>query len=54
MPPFRPSSWHTLRVQDTPHAGGRDYLLCFLQAKSITERPLYGSVQLPEFKYTKS
>jgi len=35
-------------------AGGRDYLLCFLQAKSITERPLYGSVQLPEFKYTKS
>jgi len=35
-------------------AGGRDYLLCFLQAKSITERPLYGSVQLPDFKYTKS
>lgn len=34
-------------------AGGRDYLLCFLQAKSITERPLYGSVQVPEFKYTK-
>lgn len=34
-------------------AGGRDYLLCFLQAKSITERPLYGSVQLPDFKYTK-
>jgi 1-pyrroline-5-carboxylate dehydrogenase len=35
-------------------AGGADYLLCFLQAKSITERPLYGSVQLPTFKFTKS
>lgn len=34
-------------------AGGRDYLLCFLQAKSITERPLNGKVHLPLFRFTK-
>ena len=34
-------------------AGGRDYLLCFLQAKSLTERPLYGSTQVKDFRYAK-
>lgn len=34
-------------------AGGRDYLLCFLQAKSLTERPLNGATQVQEFSYTK-
>lgn len=34
-------------------AGGADYLLCFLQAKSITERPLHQEPVLPGFKYTK-
>lgn len=34
-------------------AGGRDYLLCFLQAKSITERPRDGKVHLGDFEYTK-
>lgn len=34
-------------------AGGSDYLLCFLQAKSITERPLHIKTQLETFKYTK-
>jgi 1-pyrroline-5-carboxylate dehydrogenase len=35
-------------------AGGRDYLLCFLQAKSMTERPLHQPTVLKEFKYTKA
>ncbi|MCC5925017.1 MAG: L-glutamate gamma-semialdehyde dehydrogenase [Bacteroidetes bacterium] len=35
-------------------AGGRDYLLCFLQAKSLTERPLYGDTQVLGFSYSKS
>lgn len=34
-------------------AGGADYLLCFLQAKSITERPLLNTPVLPGFRYTK-
>ncbi|MEX2396034.1 MAG: L-glutamate gamma-semialdehyde dehydrogenase, partial [Balneolales bacterium] len=35
-------------------AGGRDYLLCFLQAKALTERPLnQDEVVLERFKYTK-
>jgi 1-pyrroline-5-carboxylate dehydrogenase len=34
-------------------AGGADYLLCFLQAKSITERPLLETPVLPGFRYTK-
>lgn len=35
-------------------AGGADYLLCFLQAKSITERPADGRVPvLPGFRYTR-
>lgn len=34
-------------------AGGRDYLLCFLQAKSITERPLHVPTQLKQFSFTK-
>jgi 1-pyrroline-5-carboxylate dehydrogenase len=34
-------------------AGGRDYLLCFLQAKSLTERPLYGNTQILSFRYSK-
>jgi 1-pyrroline-5-carboxylate dehydrogenase len=34
-------------------AGGRDYLLCFLQAKSITERPQNGKVHLNDFSFTK-
>jgi 1-pyrroline-5-carboxylate dehydrogenase len=35
-------------------AGGADYLLCFLQAKSITERPLLETPVLPGFRYTMS
>lgn len=35
-------------------AGGRDYLLCFLQAKSLTEKPLnQDEVVLKRFKHTK-
>ncbi len=34
-------------------AGGADSLLCFLQAKSITERPLLDPPVLPGFRYTK-
>ncbi|MEX2402510.1 MAG: L-glutamate gamma-semialdehyde dehydrogenase [Balneolales bacterium] len=35
-------------------AGGRDYLLCFLQAKSLTEKPLnQDETVLERFKYTK-
>jgi 1-pyrroline-5-carboxylate dehydrogenase len=33
-------------------AGGADYLLCFLQAKSITERPLLETPVLPGFTFT--
>jgi len=32
-------------------AGGRDYLLCFLQAKSLTERPAFGETQVRSFSY---
>ncbi len=35
-------------------AGGADYLLCFLQAKSITERPVLAEPVLPGFRFTKS
>lgn len=35
-------------------AGGRDYLLCFLQAKSMTERPLHQPTVLNQFCYTKA
>jgi 1-pyrroline-5-carboxylate dehydrogenase len=36
-------------------AGGRDYLLCFLQAKSMTQRPVNGIAQvLKSFTYEKS
>lgn len=35
-------------------AGGKDYLLYFLQAKSMTERPMKGvPTVLPSFKFTK-
>jgi 1-pyrroline-5-carboxylate dehydrogenase len=35
-------------------AGGADYLLCFLQAKSITERPVDGMEPvLPRFRFTR-
>ncbi len=35
-------------------AGGKDYLLYFLQAKSMTERPMNGvTAVLPTFKFTK-
>ena len=34
--------------------GGRDYLLYFLQPKSMTVRPYKGvEMSLPEFSYTK-
>jgi 1-pyrroline-5-carboxylate dehydrogenase len=35
-------------------AGGRDYLLYFLQPKSMTVRPYEGTdFKLPDFSYTK-
>ncbi|MEX2640266.1 MAG: L-glutamate gamma-semialdehyde dehydrogenase [Balneolales bacterium] len=35
-------------------AGGRDYLMCFLQAKSLTEKPLEGDkTVLERFRYGK-